>query len=167
MREIPLTQGKFAIVDEEDYPELSKYRWRIQAHRYAAREGMGGDKRKQVYMHRELLGVPEGFVVDHINGDPLDNRKSNLRICRQADNAKNQTKTRSDNSSGYKGVTFWKRDGNWKAQLYTNGKNINLGYFDNKHDAARMYNFWARDMFGDFASLNTIVTETKRKGSDL
>lgn len=107
-------------------------------------------------MHRELIEVPEGFVIDHKNGDTLDNRKSNLRACKQSENAKNQTKKRSDNTSGYKGVTWWKRDGNWKAQLYVDGKNINLGYFDCKHEAAMMYNFWAKDIFGEFASLNKL-----------
>lgn len=154
MAEIPLTKGEVAIVDDEDYEDLAKHKWYFAAVGYAARRKDG----KIVYMHREIMGAEKGLVVDHINHDTIDNRKTNLRCCSQSFNMANAS-LRLDSISGYKGVHWFPRDSKWKARICVDGKTTHLGLFESKHDAARMYNFWAKDIFGDHALLNEIKTE--------
>lgn len=160
MKEIILTKGNVAIVDDEDYDEISKYKWRTQGDSYAARDEWEFGVRKQIYMHREVMEAKDKEVVDHINHNTLDNRRENLRVCAQVLNMAN-ARIRSDNTSGYKGVTWYKRDKKWKAQLQYKGKNINLGTFESRHDAAKMYNFWAYDLFGEYALLNKINADSE------
>lgn len=97
-KSIPLTRGKIALFDDEDYEELSKYKWFITKV-YASRHSGN----KTVYMHREIMKTPENMETDHINGDVLDNRRENLRICTRQENARN-IRGISSNTSGYKGV---------------------------------------------------------------
>lgn len=151
MAEIQLTQGKVAIVDSEDSVELSKYKWYFASAGYACRRKDG----VIVYMHREITGALRGEVVDHINHDTLDNRRSNLRRCTQSQNMAN-ARIVKPTSSGYKGVGWFPRDQKWRARICVNGKGCHLGLFDSAEDAARMYNFWARDIFGEHALLNKI-----------
>jgi hypothetical protein len=106
-------------------------------------------------MHRVILDAQEGQIVDHKNGDRLDNRKENLRIANPSQNCWN-SKLCTKNTSGYKGVTYVKKTGKWAAQIHLKNKKISLGSFESRHDAARMYNFWAIDLFGEFAKLNVI-----------
>ena len=127
-KKIPLTQGKYAIVDDENYEWLSKHKW------YAHREGntfyalrhTKGKNRKTLRMHREILGVPEGMEADHRSGDGLDNREINLRICTSQENRFNQRK-QEGRSSNYKGVYWNKRDRKWYAQIRHNGKGAYIG----------------------------------------
>ena len=126
-RTIPLTKGLFAIVDDEDLEELNKFKWCVTfngAKYYACRmpsRKLG--KRKVILMHRQLTNAPPGMDVDHINGNPLDNRRENLRVCSHADNQKN-TNRRSRNKSGYKGVTpSGKR---WRARIAFDSQQIEL-----------------------------------------
>jgi hypothetical protein len=158
MKEIPLTKGYVAIVDDDDYEYLSQFKWRVQGKIYAVRDDHSTGKRLQLYMHREIAGAKKGEVVDHLNHQTLDNRKENLRACSQTYNNGNHH-MRSDNTSGYKGVTWNKRDRKWVAQIMFNGKNIRFGNFESKHDAARVYNFWAMDLFGEHALVNNIESE--------
>ena len=151
MAEIPLTQGKVALVDDADYEELAKYKWHFAAKGYACRRKDG----VIVYMHREITKAEKGFYVDHINHDTLDNRKSNLRCCSQSLNMANAS-LRADSKSGYKGVSWHTQKNKWTARIHVNGKGLHLGLFDSAHDAARMYNFWALDIFGEHALLNKI-----------
>ena len=151
---IPLTQGKHAIVDDEDYEQLSRYRW------YAHRDGntfyaVSRIKGKQVLMHREILNVPEGTETDHRNGNGLDNWNANLRICTKQQNGFNSRK-RLKTSSKYKGVCWDKRSRKWRAHIRCNGKQIHGGCFKNEEEAAEAYNAKARELFGDFAQLNHI-----------
>lgn len=154
-KEIPLTKGKYAIVDDSDVKLVSQYKWHYHPQGYAATTAGGLKNKHTILMHRLISRAIKGEVVDHANGDKLDNRQSNLRICTQRNNIGN-SRIRKDNTTGYKGVTFSKDNKNWVARIFVNGKHTHLGSFDNPHDAARMYNFWAVDLFGEFARLNKI-----------
>lgn len=126
MKELPLSKGKVAIVDSEDFEHLNQWKWSLN--------GMGRAHRKtsdnkNIMLHRFIMGTPRHLVVHHINGDPLDNRRSNLVNCTQSENLKHKL-IYSNNTSGYKGVTFNKRNGKWLARTFKSGKQIYVGYFD-------------------------------------
>ena len=91
--------------------------------------------------------------VDHINGNPLDNRKSNLRICTNAENQRNKG-VYKNNKSGYKGVHWFKRDKKWQAQIKHNNKSIHIGLYEDKEEAARAYDKKAKELHGNFKNLN-------------
>ena len=120
MKSIPLTRGKFALVDDEDYEYLNQWKW-FCAHGRAVRGG--GYKKKSVFMHRVILNTPDGYHTDHIDSNPLNNQKSNLRVCTIAENNRNQGR-RKDNRSGYKGVNM--EYGRWVARIRVNGEAIRL-----------------------------------------
>lgn len=166
MREIPLTQGKIAIVDDEDATWLTQWAWRYQA-RYGKQSHLPGfavrwggaqaGKRIAVLMHREITGAPPDMCVDHINGDPLDNRTCNLRTCTLAENSRNQRRA-LNNTSGFKGV-HWEQDrGKWHSSIgFTQDgrlRHIFLGRFDNAEEAAIAYDRAALKYFGEYACLN-------------
>ena len=151
MREIALTQNKFTIVDDEDYDYLSQWNWYYNRG-YAARAGMTSTG-MLVYLHRDLMSPPDGMQVDHINRNSLDNRRSNLRICSQTENRRNQSKY-SNNTSGYKGVSWDKAAGKWSVSIRINSKLIKIGRFDDIVDAAKAYDGGAKKYFGEFAVLN-------------
>lgn len=151
---IPLTRGLFAIVDADDYELVNQYTWHASGGGYAAAYVGGGRKsRVMAFMHRLIAETPDGMVTDHIDGDRLNNRRSNLRICNQSDNCAN-TKRRAGGHSAFKGVTWFTtkrhKKGYWKAAI--SGKHI--GYFDTEEAAARGYDYHARKRFGEFARLN-------------
>src|SRR3990167_4081188 len=109
MKFIKLTQGKFVLVDDEDFEWLNQYKWYCQkalSNRFYAR-GQAGKNKKTIFMHRFILNINDKRRIDHMNGDSLDNRKSNLRICTQQQNLFNK-KMYKNNKSGYKGVWFTK-----------------------------------------------------------
>ncbi|MGM0836007.1 MAG: HNH endonuclease [Bacillota bacterium] len=154
-KKLNTSSGMTFIIDDEDYEEVSKYKWKSTEDGYVRRNFWLGDKCKYISLHRMLINAPEGLCVDHINGNKFDNRRSNLRLATRTENIRNSG-PKVNNKSGYKGVSFRKDTGKWKAQIRAFGKKVNLGQFDNKHDAARMYNFWAVDLFGEFAWVNKI-----------
>lgn len=161
MKEIPLTQGKVALVDDEDYEALARRKWcaaRIQGIWYAvARRADGGEEHRLLYMHREIMGADPGKKIDHRDGDGLNNRRCNLRYCTDAENARNQRR-RSRASrclSQYKGVR-WVGPDKWTASIVVNYKYSYLGVFGSEADAARAYNAAAIQHFGEFACLNVI-----------
>ena len=150
-KEIVLTKGKVAIVDDEDYEMLAGLglRWCINDG-YAFNGKLGR-------MHRFLLKVPKGVMVDHRNGDKLDNRRENLRLCDNSKNQANRHKVRG--MSQFKGVTWQKRKdggGYWKAQLVVNGVLHYLGSHKTDLEAAAAYNAAASKHFGEFAHLNDL-----------
>lgn len=154
---IRLNDGTFAIVDAEDFERLSTYGWSVKGDGYANyRDALPNGARPTIYMHREIIGAKDGEYVDHINGDPRDNRKSNLRIVTISQNAMNRGRNRN-NKSGYKGVSYASRERKWLAQIGVNGKNIIIGRFDCKHSAAIAYNNEAKKLHGEFAYQNEII----------
>jgi hypothetical protein len=148
MAEIPLTRGMVAIVDEEDFAWLSQWKWHALAEGYAARHRMGAT----ILMHRVVADAVPGFNVDHINGNPADNRRRNLRLCTQAENVRN-TRRRADNTTGFKGVSLHD-SGLYRARLHSEGRGKLVGYFKTPEEAARAYDIAAAKLYGDFARLN-------------
>lgn len=141
MRTIALTQGKVALVDDMDYEFLNQWKWCASRKReafYAVRHtSRTQGKRKLIYMHRvvdELGGIDTQNMVDHINRNGLDNRRLNLRSATRKQNAENQGLA-SDNTSGFRGISWYKRDSKWQASIRHQGKGINLGRFDKLEDA--------------------------------
>ena len=154
MKEIHLNKGFVALVDDDDYSFLSKSKWRIDSKGYAVKDEIQSDKKqKMVLMHRKILSLSsvDKLCVDHINRNPLDNRRSNLRICTHAENMRN-SKLNVKNTSGFKGVTWHKQIGKWMAQISLNGKRKYLGVFYDPIDAHEAYKIAALKMHGEFAS---------------
>lgn len=158
-REIPLTRGLVALVDIEDYDLLVQYKWLGTPHgstAYAKRTAyVTVDGRKKPYdehMHRVVMKLPNGngLFVDHINGDGLDNRKSNLRVCTHSQNVMNQ-KRRNDNTSGYKGVSW--NSGAWVATISINRKQTCIGRFPTPAEAYEAYCKAAKEHHGEFARM--------------
>jgi len=158
-KEIFLTQDKVTIVDNEDYDYLMQWKWQFH-NGYARRTQhicMIGTKRikKQVALHRVVLNNPDGLQVDHINGNKLDNRKENLRVCTCAENVRNRSVS-SNNSSGFKGVCWDKRKNKWISSITADSKIFRLGCFASAIEAAKAYNIAAIELHGEFAKLNQI-----------
>jgi len=158
-RRIPLTQGRYAIVDPDDYRHLCKYKWyAMEMGRtfYAGRSVRTKDgKQRQVAMHREILEVPDNTFVDHINRNGLDNRKANLRPATPAQNGQNRAKYDNRSySSKYKGVTRHREHQLWQAHIRVNRKPIFLGSFRDEIQAAKSYDRAAKKYHRDFAVLN-------------
>lgn len=151
-KSIPLTQGKVALVDDQDYERVSAFKWHF-IKGYAARNGRVEARRKYIYMHREILDVPDGIEVDHRNRNGVDNRRCNLRIATSSQNKMNEGK-RKDNASGYRGVYLHHASGKWVAGIQVNKRRFHLGYFDSAEQAARAYDRAAYDLCGDFAATN-------------
>lgn len=159
MKQIPLTRGQFALVDDEDFDGLSKFKWHLRTVKdsdrmYAYRfDGDGGNGNKRpVAMHRQILSETRRNIdVDHEDRNGLNNQRSNLRLSTRSQNNANAAIPK-DNKSGYKGVSFDKTRNLWKAGLASK----NLGRFETKEDAARAYNKAAFDQFGKFARLNNV-----------
>jgi hypothetical protein len=150
MDTIVTKKGTEILIDKNNKDELSKLSWYVNKIGYAV-----NDTKPRKYMHRLIMGYPKENV-DHINGNKLDNRKGNLRLCNQSENTANAPK-RTTNKSGYKGVCWNKKYGKWEVYLTKNYKHIFLGYFDDKIDAARAYNLGAETHFGKFAKLNKLT----------
>ena len=156
---LPIHGGAFALVDEEDVPTLSKYRWRIQ-HRYYKGERLGPSAVVAttpdgiIKMHRLVMSAEDGELVDHINGLPLNNTKANLRVCSFAENLRNRKISRA-NRSGVKGVYRCSRSPEksprWRAEIQANGVKHHLGTFKTKAEAGRAYREAARRLHGEFA----------------
>lgn len=155
-QEIQLANGAVAIVDAEDVELISGYAWYEEKSRhtsYAACTTGGRSTKTRTKMHRLILGAGHGEVVDHINGNGLDNRKSNLRIATHSQNQINRASP-SNNKSGFKGVIYCKQTGRWRAELRAYGKWVWIGRFDTPEEAARAYDATAREYFGEFAFTN-------------
>jgi hypothetical protein len=154
VKQIPLTQGKFALVDDEDFDYLSQWKWHITARKYAARSLTLNGKKSSIYMHRVLSKNDKRLHTDHINGDTFDNRKENLRICSAAENIRNAKSKKG--SSHYKGVSWSKERNKWHVNITYNRKAHYIGRFEKEIDAAIAYNNAAKKFFGAFARLNKI-----------
>jgi hypothetical protein len=150
---IKLTQGKVAIVDKEDFNSLNKHKWHIFGpKKYAGRDIVKNGKKRKILMHRFIMGEPFEKEVDHINGDVLDNRKENLRICTHQQNCSNHP-----GYGDYKGVTkvtnrFLEKP--YCTRIMVEGKNLYIGYFQTLEEAKAAYDSAAMVLFGEFAKTN-------------
>ena len=149
---ITLTDGKETLVDDEDFEFLNHWKWR-NSNGYAKRGSLKNGHFHTVNMHRVIMHTPDGMETDHINGNRLDNRKENLRICSHSENAYNAPKKIS-NTSGYKGVYWDKFNNKWRASITVSNKTVRLGRFINIIDAVNSYDSAARRYFGEFARTN-------------
>ena len=159
-RRIRLTRGKYAIVDDEDYYRLGRYKWyahKTRSKYYAVRRRK--EHPRSVLMHREIIKVEEGFFVDHINHNGLDNRRANLRPATPAQNNYNRRIVFKNKTSKYKGVR--RHRSKWQANIFK-GKKIYIGSFDNEDEAARAYNEKAKELFGEYARPN-VISDIKHK----
>jgi len=151
-RTIELTQGKVALVDDADFEWLNAFKWYYDKG-YAVRNIGTWPRRKKERMHRVILGTPGGMETDHINGDKLDNRRGNLRVCSHAENLCNVGRY-INNSSGFKGVAWHKQTAKWQARIMVNGHSKQLGCFDTAEEAAHAYDEACINLHGDFARKN-------------
>lgn len=163
MIEIPLSRGKVARIDDEDAALVAGFKW--WAHQgndghgwYARGYPLNSPtNRSQIMMHNLILGVHAGTLVDHLDGDGLNNTRANLRPATRAQNAQNQH-IRSDNQTGFKGVGRSQRHGRlyprWRAKITIEGRTLHLGYFASPAQAAEAYDEAARRHFGRFARVN-------------
>lgn len=161
MREIPLTHGQVALVDDEDYDLLTIHKWSaLKAQRqnrvnfYAVRTVTADGQQDCIYMHRVVIGAADGQKVDHKNGNGCDNQKSNLRFANSSQNVANQIALLRANKSGYRGVYWAAYAKRWRAQLGGHGARVHLGYFDDPLAAARAYDRAAVAVWGEFARPN-------------
>ena len=156
-KRIRLTNGQDTLVDDVDYEHLAKYQWRVSMQGYVTRQ-QGSARRKTrqtIVMHREITDPLPWLHVDHVNGDRLDNRRCNLRVCEPRQNNYNK-KAQYNNRSGYKGVRYCRRTGRYAVSITYGRRDIWLGRHDTPEDAARAYNRAAREYFGEYACLNDV-----------
>lgn len=147
MGKIKLVNGGETLVDDEDFERLNRYQWHRTTFGYAIVE---------MRLHRVVMDLKNNdpLIVDHINGNKLDNRRENLRICNKAQNAVNTKLLRSTNTSGFRGVR--RHRNRWAASVTYNYRNIYLGLYKTKEEAAKAYNEAAKKYFGEFAVLNKL-----------
>lgn len=156
MREVkvPLTRGKFAVINSDDLELVMGFKWHITNLGYA-RTDFWKPQRGYIFMHRLIMPCPQGLQVDHINGDRLDNRRENLRICTQAQNVAARLKTKNQTHSKYKGIKRIRTK--WSAVLRHRDKDIYLGMYDNELSAAKAYDAKALEIHGEFAKTNKMM----------
>jgi hypothetical protein len=163
--------GTFEVLyDAEDEDKISKHTWNVNKDGNRDKfyvftmvphpaggwyHAPSGRQRRKTWlgMHRLIMNTPKGMVTDHINGNPLDNRKENLRICTAAENKQNRAAGKN-NTSGFKGVSRHKRTNSWHARIGHNKKPIHIGCFEDKEEAARAYDRKAIELHGEFAQTN-------------
>lgn len=161
MKEILLTQNQIALVDDEDFDFLMQWKWYVVVERkkylYVARKQKAEEYklsgiRKSIFMHRQIMTASSEELVDHRDGNGLNNQRSNLRVCNYKQNMYNSASW--GEYSKYKGVSWHKRKNKWISSITIEGKRFHLGYFDSEEDAARAYDEQAKKYHGDFARLN-------------
>jgi len=165
MKTIQLTQGKVAIVDDEDYEYLNQFKWCVRGNNndYAITSiKVSPVKYRSVNMHHLILNPPKGMMIDHKNGYSLDNRRSNLRICTSQQNCLNKISGRNS-SSKYKGVCWYKNMNKWEVRVTVNTKNKFLGYFDTELEGAIIYNIACRKYHREFARPNNLISVTQQE----
>jgi len=152
MLQLPLINSSGVVVAysklDIEFKLLLKQIWYLRRDGYAMRN--------HILLHRYIIGAVDRQLVDHVNGDKLDNRKSNLRLCTHSENLSNRG-IQSNNTSGYKGVTWHKSRNKWRAFIIKDRLNIHLGYYTNEREAAIAYNKAALHYHKEFALLNEIV----------
>ncbi|MBN1786980.1 MAG: HNH endonuclease [Sedimentisphaerales bacterium] len=154
-RKIRLVGGKYAIVDVEDYQNLSKYNWQLSVTDSQKYYAICLDNRLIKHMHRVIMNAEKGQIVDHIDRNGLNNTKRNLRFATLSQNSCNRVRP-AGGSSKYRGVNHCKdkKDKEWRANICLEGKKIHLGYFEDEETAGRAYDEAAKELHGEFACLN-------------
>ena len=156
MKKIPLTQSYEAIVDDQDYEELSKHKWHVSSSPpRPVRDTRKGINRegKVISMSRQVMNAPDHLQVDHINGNTFDNRRGNLRLCTNAENSRNQ-KPQYRCSSAYKGVSWDKKGRKWHSYIKFEQHRYTIGYYEDERQAALFYDLAAIHFFKEFARFN-------------
>ncbi|MGA2172192.1 MAG: AP2 domain-containing protein [Sedimentisphaerales bacterium] len=156
-RKIYLDEGLWAILDPQDYYRFGCFKWCVAGENgkhYAVRgQRISPKDIKLVRLHRLIMDAPKGLLVDHRNGDSLDNRRANLRLATRLQNQWNRRKSKNT-TSRFMGVSFYKRHGKWAAYINIAKKRIHLGHFDSEIEAARIHDAAAKKYRGEFARLN-------------
>ena len=155
MKIIKLTRGKNALVDKDVFERLSKHKWFFEDSGYPMTNIKEDGKWKKERMHYFIMEKKEGKIIDHINRNRLDNRKSNLRYATYSENFHNADISKR-NKSGYKGVHWDKQSQKWRAMASVKGKQKHIGLYDCKKEAAKAYNDFVVRTAGEFAHLNDI-----------
>lgn len=159
MKKIPLSKGEVALVDDEDFARVNRLSWYCLVGatglKYAVHDGRSFDRKrgKLIYMHRFVLGARAAELVDHWDGNGLDNRRRNLRCCTHSQNLCNQRK-HHEASSKYKGVYWWGYVEGWASEITVSKKGTYIGTFSEEKDAALAYDLFALKQHGEFALLN-------------
>ena len=153
MKKIPLTQDKVALIDDTDYPLVTQHNWHAHPKSNGSICYARSNVRPRLLMHRLILGPAPDQMVDHIDGNGLNNCRSNLRLCSNSLNRGNSTK-KYKGTSKYKGVCWDRESRKWRAFVTRDYKKIGLGRFSSEIDAARAYDMKARELFGEFARTN-------------
>ena len=143
-------------IDDEDYEFVKGYTWYCDSNGYIR----ATVNQKTVLLHRLIMNAPKGMEIDHVNGDKVDDRKSNLRICTHQQNVHNTKPTLNPRTSCYKGVCWHKTTKKWQAYINFHRKKKYLGLFATEEESALAYNAKAEELFGEFAWLN-VITEDK------
>ena len=160
-KKLILTNGSIALVDDKDFQEVSMYSWYLLKGGYAARTGSRPGEPHTILLHHVVTDTDYKYIVDHINGNSLDNQKGNLRAVTIQQNNFNRAKCKNKKSSKYKGVCWSKHKNLWVASIKINKKSIRLGYFNFEIDAATAYNEKAKVLFGEYARLNNAPSNSE------
>lgn len=161
MIQVPLTRGKFALIDDDDAVRVAQFSWaadpptKVRKCWYASARIVVDGKITTIRMHRLIMNAQPGEQIDHWNGDGLDNRRGNLRKCTGSQNRQNIRELYSSNKSGYKGVHWCKSHSKWVARVVVDGKVHHLGYFSTREEAGAAYDAAAKQTFGEFAATNS------------
>ena len=153
---IMLGYGRFALVDEDDMPELDRAKWGFHSGGYCKTTVGPAKKRVPLYMHRFISNPSEDMAVDHINHNKLDNRRANLRHCTYSQNCAHNPRRSHNKASQFKGVRRSMRSDSFQIRCILNGKETSKSGFKTEVEAAIAYNEWALKTFGEFAQLNEI-----------
>jgi len=158
MKTLRLSNGQQSLLDDEDFERHGQRVWHAVGNpgkKYATRfERRGRGVRVSIRLHRLIAGAGPGQLVDHINGDPLDNRRASLRLCDDLGNHRNARKPSVPSKSRFKGVAWIKASGRWQVRITVSGRKLFLGYVDSDEEGARIYDEAARRHHGEFACLN-------------
>jgi hypothetical protein len=157
MKLIPLTQDKFAQVDDSDFEYLNQWKWYADKHGntyYARRDSYNKGKRESIYMHCLIMNPSEGIEPDHMDHNGLNCQRHNMRNCTRHQNTMNTTATGISKYLGVGVCSTGVNKGHITAQIHKNGKKIHLGNFKTEESAALAYDTKARELFGEFANLN-------------
>lgn len=152
MKEIPLSQGKVSLVDDDDYEWLNQWKWTYKTG-YAYRNKYSRNKTEHIYMHSVILKPTNGLMIDHKDRNGLNNQRANLRLCTPSQNCINKKK-QCNNKSGFRGVSRYTPEGKWVAQIAVNGRHTRIGFYSTKEAAAVAYDLAAIKYHGEFAVVN-------------